>query len=498
MAEKRFFLNRTYAAYHNRAVPEPDGELVRVGPGTPAGEYLRRFWQPVAHSHDLGDMPLAIRIMGEDLVVFRDGRGEIGLLQRHCSHRGTSLEYGKIEPRGLRCCYHGWLYDTDGTILETPAEPAHSKLKDRLCHGAYPVHEYEGLVFAYMGPPETMVPFPVLDTFELEGYVLGPGEPLGLANVKPCNWLQVMDNVPDLVHEAFLHARHSGVQFLDEDGRPVEELKDVGETDYIETPNGMIVQETRRVKADVWCRTIEYIIPNIAQIPMTPAFPPKYKDGEDTLCYLSFVTRWRVPMDDENTLEFAFVRLRPDQENRYVTDPGPVVRSNYGGRPYEERQRWPGDFEAQVGQRPIARHALEHLGHTDRGVSMMRKMLREGIRAVAGGQDPRGLHRNLDGPIPTYGNDTVMRVAPAPTAHADAALLRRLMRACADDALARPPRRPPRHPGRIAGQRGRLTPRVPRDGRDAKLNRPARKPPRRDRGGQPQREVARGPDRGRR
>ena len=96
--------------------------LSRVGPGTPCGEYLRRFWQPVAFADELQDLPRALRILGEDLVIFRDRAGRVGLLQLHCSHRGTSLEFGLVSERGIRCCYHGWLYDVDGTILETPSE----------------------------------------------------------------------------------------------------------------------------------------------------------------------------------------------------------------------------------------------------------------------------------------------------------------------------------------------------------------------------------------
>jgi len=142
MSTSRPFLNAPYGAYLAREEPPPDDELVRVGPGTPCGEYLRRFWQPVAFARDLTDVPLRIRIMSEDLVVFRDKAGRVGLLQLHCAHRGTSLEYGLISDRGIRCCYHGWVYDVDGTILETPGEPASSTLKDRLCQGAYPVHEY--------------------------------------------------------------------------------------------------------------------------------------------------------------------------------------------------------------------------------------------------------------------------------------------------------------------------------------------------------------------
>jgi hypothetical protein len=189
----------------------------------------------------------------------------------------------------------------------------------------------------------------------------------------------------------------------------------------------------------VWVRSIEYIYPNIAQIPMTPIFPPRYPDGSNELCYISFITRWRVPIDDENTVEFAFVRLRPGQENSYITNPGPVVRNNYGGRPYDERQRFPGDFEAQIGQRSVARHGLEHLATTDRGVILMRRMLREGVRAVVQGETPRhGLHRH-QGPVRTYGNDTLMRVPPANTPDGDREVLRTVQREVADRALANPP-----------------------------------------------------------
>ena len=161
MATKRApFLTRPYSGYDHRVVPEDDKELTRVGPGTPAGEYLRRFWQPIFVTGQLTGLPLAITRLGEELVAFRDKSGRIGLVEAHCPHRGTSLEFGKIEERGIRCCYHSWLVDVDGKILETPGEPEDSTLKDRLHHGAYPVTEYNGLVFAYMGPLEKMPEFP--------------------------------------------------------------------------------------------------------------------------------------------------------------------------------------------------------------------------------------------------------------------------------------------------------------------------------------------------
>src|SRR5690348_14073754 len=125
--ERKSTIREPYGLYHRRRVPAEDAELTHVGPDTPCGEYLRRFW-----------LPVALRILGEDLVLFRDKGGRVGLLERHCCHRGTSLEYGIVEARGLRCCYHGWKFDVDGTILETPGEPADSKIKEKTFQGAYP------------------------------------------------------------------------------------------------------------------------------------------------------------------------------------------------------------------------------------------------------------------------------------------------------------------------------------------------------------------------
>jgi phenylpropionate dioxygenase-like ring-hydroxylating dioxygenase large terminal subunit len=201
MAARLPFLDTAYGAYHHRERPAEDEELTRVGPGTPCGEYLRRFWQPIILSEELHDLPRRLRILGEDLVVFRDQSGAVGLLELHCPHRGTSLEFGLISQKGIRCCYHGWLFDTDGTILETPGEPTDSTLKERLYHGAYPVREYRGLVFSYMGPPEKQPDFPILDTFDLPGYRLVARAP----TLWECNWLQVKENSMDPAHLAFLH-----------------------------------------------------------------------------------------------------------------------------------------------------------------------------------------------------------------------------------------------------------------------------------------------------
>src|ERR671922_3120842 len=246
MAERVAFLNTAYRAYDHRERPEEDAELTHVGPGTPCGEYLRRFWQPVITSEELQDLPRRLRIMGEDLVAFRDQSGAVGLLELHCPHRGTSLEFGLVSEKGIRCCYHGWHFDVDGTILETPGEPPDSTLKDRLCHGAYPTHEYNGIVFAYMGPPDQQPPFPMYDSFSRPGYRLIPGQKY----YYPCNWLQILENAMDPVHTAFLHTIVSGSQFTDQFG-------EVPELDFVETPVGMIYIATRRVDENICARMVE-------------------------------------------------------------------------------------------------------------------------------------------------------------------------------------------------------------------------------------------------
>jgi nitrite reductase/ring-hydroxylating ferredoxin subunit len=118
MATRAPFLSTRYGGYYHREVPKEDADLTRIGPGTPCGEYLRRYWQPVTFSDDLKGLPVAVKILGEELVAFRDFSGRVGLVEAHCPHRGTSLEFGLVSKRGIRCCYNCWLFDVDGAILE--------------------------------------------------------------------------------------------------------------------------------------------------------------------------------------------------------------------------------------------------------------------------------------------------------------------------------------------------------------------------------------------
>ena len=409
MAVRAPFLNTTYSAYHHRERPLEDEELTRVGPGTPCGEYLRRFWQPVILANELGALPRRIRILGEDLAAYRDKSGSIGLLELHCPHRGTSLEFGLIGDRGIRCCYHGWLFDRDGTILETPGEPADSTLKDRLFHGAYPVHEYAGLVFAYMGPPDQRPAFPMLDTYDLPGYRLAARTP----TLWECNWLQVKENSMDPAHLAFLHTLPGSQGFT-------EDLGALGEWDWMETPVGMVYIDTRRQGDRVWVRVADFIPPNIHQFP--PNADPMAKR---TVINRPAATTWAVPLDDTHTMQIGFYRAPQSQEPRRGAGFGQDA-----SRTYEDRQRVPGDYDAQTSiHGGISRHGLEHLASTDRGVTMMRNMLRRSIRAVQDGLDPPYPGVGNSAAIATFAHDRVVSGIPsAATPEEDSRLLREVAR----------------------------------------------------------------------
>jgi phenylpropionate dioxygenase-like ring-hydroxylating dioxygenase large terminal subunit len=425
MATRAPFLRTRYGAYLHREVPQEDAELTHVGPNTPCGEYLRRFWQPVCFSDELKDLPLRVKILGEELVAFRSGRGEVGLLELHCPHRGTSLEFGLVGAEGIRCCYHGWLFGADGTILETPGEPADSTLKDRLFHGAYPTHEESGIVFAYLGPPERQPPFPVYDSLVQRGSRLIPGRKY----FYPCNWLQIMENTMDPAHTAFLHTIVSGAVFTEEFGV-------LPEVEYVETPIGMIYVGTRRVGDNIWARMVEAVLPNLQQV------APIWETGREERSFSGpMMSRWLVPVDDANTMfiEFRHLSEKEGDTSAWWADREIMLPGQLAAATYEEGQRHPGDYEAQVSQRPIAIHGLEHLAETDRGIGIFRNQLRRGIRAVKAGEDPLGIIRNGNGVIATYCNNTVVRAPPAATDAADKALMRETGRRLAESYLRSPP-----------------------------------------------------------
>jgi nitrite reductase/ring-hydroxylating ferredoxin subunit len=363
--------------------------LTHVGRRTPGGEYLRRFWHPVALASELGDVPLPLRVLAEDLVLFRDGRGRLGLLHRHCSHRGASLEFGVVAERGIRCCYHGWVYDVDGTILETPAEPE-SRVRLTRCHGAYPTLEADGLVFAYLGPAEEKPPFPRWDT-------LSQPADNELAPFKlsyPCNWLQVHENTADPMHIPFLHGRVSGIQF----GPGFSALPALS---FADTPIGMVVASTRFWDGRIWIRTADLMRPNVAQ------YPPAFETGEQTRALVdAWATRWIVPRDDTScwVIGYRHFNAALDPRGQGRRDRIGLESVDFDGqvaRVGADRQRMPGDFEAMVGQGPISIHANENLVASDRGVVRLRARLRREIDRVRSGHPVTGPGGG-DAPIPTY------------------------------------------------------------------------------------------------
>ena len=396
-------LKSPYNGYY-RSLPESeDAELTHVGSGTPCGEYLRRFWQPVCMSEQLTDLPLALRIMGEDLVAFRDLSGDVGVLQRQCSHRRTSLEYGVIAEHGIRCCYHGWLFDVDGTILETPGEPEDSPIRKTLAHGAYPALEYKGLVFAYMGPPEKKPEFPVFDTMDMPENEMVP-----YVIDMPCNWLQVNENPMDPFHAVYLHTRSSGVQFQDA-WAPRGVIKWYWMPDRI----GIYLTDARRWNEFVWVRTAELFPPSFAQ-------PSDFNQdaSRETFFARACASKWIVPVDDTHTKLIAWrhfndmIGRAPDYD-RIGLNKVDFMGQTGCERSYLDGQREPGDYEAQVGQGPITVHKHERLGQTDTGVAMLRGLLRRQIRSLRKGRLPPPLPLNADGRVSTYSGDFVIRVPHA-------------------------------------------------------------------------------------
>jgi nitrite reductase/ring-hydroxylating ferredoxin subunit len=386
----------TFRGYYQKQTAEPDLFLCQVGRGTPGGEYHRRFWQPVAYVHELTEVPLRVRALGEDLVTFRDRSGQIGLLYLHCSHRNASLEYGVIEERGIRCCYHGRVFDVDGTILELPGEPAAERLCRQVSQGAYPVHVFGGIVFAYMGPPERQPVFPLYDRFKLPGLKLVPGIRWSLN----CNWLQIKENAVDPHHTQVLHVipQMRGMEHF------ADEFSCVPELTWTETPGGVAYLAARRVGDNVWVRSAEILGANLHTISSIFETGQELKRASPP-----FLSLWTLPVDDDKSVTFGISHVAEDEPMPFEKRRALEGLGQYEDRSYRERQWIPGDHDAQVGQGPINIHALEHLGSNDRGIAMFRRQVRLGIEAVARGEDPRGFYLDQAEVPPTFANDFVVR-----------------------------------------------------------------------------------------
>lgn len=342
--------------------------LTRVGRGTPCGEMLRRYWWPVNFSERVkkNGPPSRVRLLGEDLVLFRDGGGRLGLLALHCSHRGTSLEFGRVEDAGIRCCYHGWLYDSRGQCLEQPAEPADSSFKSRVRQPAYKAQELAGFIFAYLGPE----PAPLLPKYDL--LLREDGERHIGAGHDYCNWLQRAENSVDQTHLVALHAPEYPHMALK---RPV-----IG---WERRPYGakisMHVPGVTKPKFSHWIfpSHTRHTTARIGRVP-------------------DHAIRFRVPVDDTNTRTF-WLRFYPYGEG----DKGkPLAVKTVGfenDQPgvYERvEDAWWGiasgdqDRVAQESQGPIYDRTKEHLGAADEGVILLRSMIKDSIDATLAGKDP--------------------------------------------------------------------------------------------------------------
>jgi 5,5'-dehydrodivanillate O-demethylase len=357
---------------------EENEMLTRVGPGTPAGELLRRYWHPVAIAAELPeDNPVKfVRILGEDLVLFQSKEGELGLLHDRCSHRGASLSYGSVDERGLACAYHGWLYDIHGNCLNVPSEPADSTFCRSIKHKAYPVQKLAGLYWAYFGPQ----PAPAIPKYDVWARTDGWHWLRALPQLD-CNWLQAMENSVDTAHLHILH------QELVTDGFKVESttrgtIDNLAQFDVEEFDHGLL---KRRVFKD---GTVE-------EHPLL--FPTVLRQANRT--------QIRVPIDDTHTW-IVYVHFVPDAaEPRANKDDVPVsYRKPYKNpsgvlHPYAKfrlNEVDAQDFMAWETQGPILDRTRERLAGSDRGVVMYREMLRREIQKVARGLEPMNVFRDPD------------------------------------------------------------------------------------------------------
>jgi phenylpropionate dioxygenase-like ring-hydroxylating dioxygenase large terminal subunit len=360
-------------------------ELTEVGRGTPMGELLRRYWHPVGLATHATDTPRKVRALGEDLILFRDGAGSAGLVHARCCHRGTTLYYGKVEERGIRCCYHGWLFDREGRCLEQPCEPEGGLFRDKVRQPWYPVEERYGLVFAYMGPPERKPVLPRYDSLEVmdEGEFveaddtsLGGGGPA----IIPCNWLQHYENVVDPFHVPVLHASFSGAQFT-------TAMAAMPQVTFEMSPRGVTVRSTRRMDdGKTFYRVTEAAIPTLRVVPnpRVAQFARVESIG------------WVLPIDDTSFRIYVAGRAKQNGDIGRM-------RSKFNGKFWwemteAEHQRHPGDYEAQVGQGPVTIHSEEHFAQSDRGIVMIRRMLQDQLDALAAGRDPIGVSFDPDAP----------------------------------------------------------------------------------------------------
>jgi nitrite reductase/ring-hydroxylating ferredoxin subunit len=380
-----------------KSVEITNADIVRVGRGTLGGEWFRRYWLVVSTSAELRDIPLGLKILGEDLVLFRDLQGKLGLVGMHCPHRGSSLEYGDIEDCGIRCPYHGWLFDVAGNCLEQPAEPTGSTFHKKIKHLSYPVKELGGLLFAYMGPDRDSPPplprySPLVDR--------GGQRQIEPVRANDYNWLNFYENSADPTHICVLH-RHSGYGEQSWGDRFFS-YRDMPVFEPVETDYGLKIVMTKPGPAPGTevVDTMSLALPSIIQIGDTEFIHVKV-DAEKLLSdgshceHILFLT----PNDDEGFTIFTV---------NYYTGPDPDFFTKLERmrakevpkekiREHDRRKFMP--YKGNVRQEDIVTQGTqgflgereEHLATADRGVIMLRRIVREAIATAIQGGRPKGV-----------------------------------------------------------------------------------------------------------
>jgi phthalate 4,5-dioxygenase len=384
-----------------------DNELItRSDKGTPLGEVFRRYWLPALLSSELPEPdcdPVRVRLLGEDLVAFRDSDGRPGLLGELCAHRRASLYFGRNEEGGLRCAYHGWKYDVNGCILDTPAEPSRSTIKDRVRLKAYPCIERSGAIFAYMGPAEKQPPFP-----EYEWLTVAPDHVGATKFFLDCNYLQALEGDCDTSHPAYLHRGNNGEGLVPHKGPRFE-----GDTSFASADNlttkmyttwcGLKSADIRRMPGGrANYRISTFAMPCIGSVPISRGvLPGGILDG--------FQVVYQVPRDDYSTwrYNFRFTRTRPitpedverdrnqvrpdhyltaNRSNNYLLDRRKQRTINFSGIDGFATQ----DAAMTESMGAILDRSEEHLGAKDHYVVALRRYLIKVAKDYQKGIDPPG------------------------------------------------------------------------------------------------------------
>lgn len=358
---------------------EENETLTRVGRGTPAGELLRRYWQAVAAAGELTEeKPIkAVKILGEELVLYRDKAGRYGLVGEHCPHRLASLAFGRVDEEGIRCRYHGWKFDAEGRCLEQPAEPAERAFKDKIKHLAYPVEKLGGLLFAYLGPE----PAPLLPRWDVLAWEEGKRW-IEVHEVLRCNWLQPMENSVDPSHLYWLHGDTAHL------AQTVDRYEE--EHEFIPFEFGIMKRRSTPGKKSGGGRQID-------QHPLV--FPNTLRHVFRTLKTDNKVrhnVQIRVPVDDAHTQVYVVYFEPNDTDHSPASGDAPweffALRDERGQ--YRLEHVLVQDAMAWETQGAVTDRTLEHLGVGDEGLIVFRKLLKEQIERVQQGKDPLGIIRS--------------------------------------------------------------------------------------------------------